>query len=237
MTYTNFISKNKSVLLQSATPEQIQRHTELVKQGLLACGLPPCTRCGVAPDLFKHHEKRKRSFFVIVKQIVETVIGLLSRWKCPGCNKTATDYPDFALPYKRYTLPTIQAFSQVYVQDPSASYRRLVDNCPLSYEINIGSDTDREPMMEHSTIHRWITTLGSYYRLVQNATDLMIQADPTSSLCRDLASLKIHPGKYMTSARKQTLLICSQLMTLFFLYRSMFNVSMTPKLATHSGYV
>lgn len=208
----------------------------MVEKGLVTCGLPPCPRCGIAPDLFKHHEKRKRNFFIVVKQVVETVKGLLSRWKCPGCNKKTTDYPDFALPYKRYTLPTIQAFSQVYVQNPSASYRWLVDNCPLAYEIEPDSDLHREPMMEHSTIHRWVSTLGGYYRLVQNATDLMIQANPTTSLYRDLANLSIFPGKYRSQARKLILLTCAQLMKLLPHYQNMFQVSIFPKLATFSGY-
>lgn len=168
--------------------------------------------------------------------MVELVIGLLSRWKCPDCKKTATDYPDFALPYKRYTLPTIQAFSHGYARDPSASYRGLMDSCPLPYGTKTNSDTDREPMMEHSTIHRWISTLGGYYRLVQKATDLMIQADPTTSLCRDLAGIKVHPGKYMSPARKQILLTCSQLISILPVYRSKFRVDIFPKLATLVGY-
>lgn len=162
--------------------------------------------------------------------------GLLLRWKCPGCKRTATDYPSFALPYKRYTLPTILAFSQAYVQAPRISYRKLVDNCPLPYEIKSDSEIDLEPMMEHSTIHRWISTLGGYSRLVQNATDLMLQADPSAHLCRDLASLKIPPTRYRSSARKQTLLTCFQLVVLVPLYRSVFQACMFPKLATHTGY-
>ena len=39
--------------------------------------------------------------------LVYIVIGLLIRWKCPGFSKTFTQYPWFAVPYKRYTLPTI----------------------------------------------------------------------------------------------------------------------------------
>lgn len=158
------------------------------------------------------------------------------RWKCPGCKKTKTDYPYFALPYKRYTVPTILAFSQAYVQDTSNSYRRLVNSCPLPYQGEPDSDTGREPMMEHSTIHRWITTLGNYSRLVQHATDLMVQADPVTSLCRDLAGLKISPSKYMSSKRKQILLTCSQLVTLIPLYSNTFQVSIFPKLATRAGY-
>jgi len=163
-------------------------------------------------------------------------MGLLLRWKCPGCNKTATDYPDFALPYKRYTLPTLLAFSQAYVNEPDNSYRRLVNECPLLHQVEPNSDDGREPMMEHSTIHRWITTLGSYSRLVQNATDLMIQADPTSSLPRNLSGLKISPTKYMSFKRKQLLLTCFQLVTLVPLYLAQFQVSIFPKLATRAGY-
>lgn len=236
MTYTKSMTQNKSVLLQSATREQIQRHTEQVQKGTVTCGLAPCSRCGLSSEFFTRHENRKRNFYIVLKQMVELVIGLLPRWKCPGCKKTATDYPDFALPYKRYTLPTIQGFSQGYLQDPSASYRGLIDSCPLPYEIKADFDTDREPMMEHSTIHRWISTLGSYSRLVQNATDLMVQADPTTSLCRDLAGLKVHPGKYMSSARKQTLLTCFKLIGILPIYQSIFQASLFPKLATLSVY-
>lgn len=173
---------------------------------------------------------------MLVEQTVVTVKGLLLRWKCPGCNKTATDYPHFALPYKRYTLPTLLAFSQAYVHDPINSYRRLVDGCPLPYQVEADSETGREPMMEHSTIHRWITTLGGYSRLVQKATDLMLQSDPTIPLCRDLAGLKISPQKYMSSKRKQILLTCFQLVTLVPLYLTEFRVSIFPKLATRAGY-
>ncbi len=90
--------------------------------------------------------------------------------------------------------------------------------------------------MEHSTIHRWISTLGGYSRLVQKAADLMLQADPNISLCRDLASLKVSPRKYLSGARKQVLLTCFNLVTIAPLYRSKFQVSMFPRLATLAGY-
>ncbi len=236
MTYTKCGSKDKSNFLQITTVEQIQEHTDQVRQGLDPCCLPPCPRCGVTPDFFKRHEKRRRIFKIILEQLVKMVLGLLSRWKCPGCNKTATSYPGFALPYKRFTLPTIQSFSLSYVQDPSASYRKLVAACPLVYEMPPESDSDREPTMEHSTIHRWISTMGSYSRLVQNATDLVIQADPATRLYRHLAGLKVSPGKYRSPSRKQTLLTCFHLVFLMPVYRAIFQTGIFPKLATLSGY-
>lgn len=236
MIYTKCGFKDKSNFLQTAAAEQIQRHTDQVRQGLDPCYLPPCPHCGVTPDFFKRHEKRRRIFKIILAQIVKEVPGLLSRWECTGCNKTATSYPWFALPYKRFTLPTIQSFSSSYVQDPSASYRKLIAECPLVYETSPDSDSNRDPMMEHSTIHRWISTMGSYSSLVKSATDLILQADPASSLCRDLAGLKISPGKYRSSSRKQTLFTCFHLVFLMPLYRTIFRTGIFPELATRSGY-
>jgi transposase-like protein len=233
MIYTKCGSKDKPNFLQTATAEQIQEHTDQVRQGLDPCYLPLCPHCGIAPDFFKRHEKRRRIFYIIVELIVTKVLGLLSRWKCPGCNKTVTSYPGFALPYKRFTRPTIHSFSQSYVQEPSVSYRKLVAACPLAYEV---SDSNREPMMEHSTIHRWISTMGSYSHLVQTATDLVIQAEPSTRLHRHLAGLKISPGKYRSPSRKQTLLTCFHLVFLMPIYRAIFQTGIFPKLATRSGY-
>lgn len=173
---------------------------------------------------------------MIVEQTVDRVNGLLLRWKCPGCDRTATAYPGFALPYKRYTLPTIQAFCQVYVENPPVTYRRIVDNHSLLYPVEPGGEANGEAEMEHSTIHRWISTLGSYPGLVQKAAGLILQADPITPLCRDLASLVIAPRKYMSAARKQVLLICFQLLTITPVYRRTFKAYLFPKLATDTGF-
>jgi transposase len=236
MIYTKGGSKDKSNYLQTTSAKQIQRHTDQVRQGVDPCCLPPCPHCGVTPDFFKRHENRSRIFYIIVDMVVTALQGLLSRWKCPGCNKTATSYPGFVIPYKRYTLPTIQSFSLFYVQNPAASYRELVAAWPLVYEMSPESDSNREPTMEHSTIHRWISTMGSYSRLLQSATDLIIQADPTTRLHRDLAGLNISPGKYKSTSRKRILLTCFQLVFLMPIYRAVFQTGIFPKLATLSGY-
>jgi len=233
MAYTKCQGKGKPNFPQTATIGEIQRHADQVRQGLDPCYPGSCPRCGVAPDFFKRHEKRRRIFYIVVELVVRKVLGLLSRWKCPGCNTIVTSYPDFAVPHKRYTLSIIQSFSQAYVQDPSASYRGLVAACPLAYEV---PDSNREPMMEHSTIHRWISTMGSYRRLVQTATDLVIQADPATRLYRDLAGLKIPPGKYRSSSRKQTLLTCFHLVFLMPIYRAIFQTGIFPRLATLFSY-
>jgi hypothetical protein len=75
MTYTKCGSKDKSNFLQTAAAEQIQRHTNLVRQGLDPCILPPCPRCGITPNFFKCHEKHRRKFNIIFEQFVKMVLG------------------------------------------------------------------------------------------------------------------------------------------------------------------
>ncbi len=236
MTYTRSEDKNKALLLQSATAEQIQQHTEDIIQGLASCYLPPCPRCQLASDLFKRHEKRSRQFYVVMNQLVVTLMGLLLRWKCPGCNKTMTEYPGFAIPYKRYTLPTILGFSSSYVANPDSSYRGLIDACPLEHETKPDAEVCCASMMEHSTIHRWVTTLGGYSQIAREALNLILQTDPITSLCRDLAGLMIPSKKYTSNLRKKALLSCFRLVFLESIYQSVFPVSIFPRLATRCGY-
>jgi hypothetical protein len=236
MPYILSDSKINNRLSQSATLEEIEAYTEMVRQGVISCALPTCPNCETSSDFFKRHDTRERKFNAITGQIVIVIISLLVRWKCPGCNVTKTDYPGFALPYKRFTLPTILAFSGQYVENHDATYRGLVNTYPLEYQPRSDSEMESPAMMEHSTIHRWITTLGSYSCIVNTATDLILQKEPASPLCHDLASLKIPSKKYRSLLRKQLLLFCFRLVTLETVFHSVFHVSIFPQLATLYGY-
>ncbi len=236
MPYIISDSKINNCLSQSATLEEIKAYTELVRQGVIHCALPACPNCETSSDFFKRHDARERKFNVIDEQVVIVIISLLVRWKCPGCNVTMTDYPGFALPYKRYTLPTILTFCGHYVENHDATYRGIVNEYPLEYQPGSDSEMESPAMMEHSTIHRWITTLGSYSCIVNTATDLILQKEPASPLCRDLASLKISSKKYRSFLRKQFLQLCFRLLTLEAAFYSLFHVSIFPQLATYCGY-
>jgi transposase-like protein len=183
----------------------------------------------VTSEYFKRHEARQRQFYVVIDQFVQVVIGLLIRWKCPGCNKTFTDYPEFALPYKRYTLPMIKAYSHHYVDDDVMTYRGLIDNLPVEYP-------DSEKQTDHSTVHRWISTLGDYSAIVRRAHDLIDQKDPGSTVCRESANLSVGPSKYRSYSRKQLLIHCRRLFKLENVYRRLFDVSIFPNLATNCGF-
>lgn len=234
MHYNQSKEPHKSFLIDSATKEQIEQHSELVRRGQSGCYLPACPRCNLTPDQFRRHDKRKRQFFLIVEQLLEVVIGLLARWKCPGCGKSFTQYPAFALPYKRYTLPTINFFSHKYAATDGMSYRKLVKETPVGYGPQEGKIIERQ--LDHTTIHGWIGTLGSFETIVRTAQDLILQADPVTTVCRDLLTLSVSPGKYRNKQRKERLLGCLKLFTLERFYGLLFSVSIFPNLATHCAF-
>lgn len=234
MHYNQAKDTRKPFFINSATREQIEQHSEQVRRNQTRCHLPPCPRCKLTPDHFRLHDKRKRQFYSIVEQIIEVVIGLLARWKCPGCGKSFTQYPAFALPYKRYTLPTIDFFSQKYVAADEMSSRKLIGETPVGYEPQKGKITEHQ--LDHTTIHRWIGALGGFENIVRKAQDLILQADPASSVCRDLLNLTVSPRKYRSPQRKQRLLGSLRLFALERFYRLLFKVSIFPNLATRCAF-
>lgn len=233
MLYNKVSDSDKLFLNDTATAEQIERYSEQVRRSQNPCQLQSCPRCQATPEHFKRHDKKRRKFFVIVTQLVDVVIGLLTCWKCPGCGKCFTGYPPFALPYKRYTLPTLCSLSQRYVENDSMTYRRLIQQNP------VGSPqicSDAEWQLDHSTIHRWISALGRFDTITRKALDFILQADPASTVCRDLAGLTVAPRKHTSEKRKTLLLACRRLLTLEKHFCRLFDVSIFHNLATTCAY-
>lgn len=234
MHYNQPKDPEKAFLIDSATKEQIERHSDQVRRNQIHCHLPPCSDCKVNSDNFRLHDKRKRQFYVIIEQFLEVVIGLLARWKCSGCGKSFTEYPAFALPYKRYTLPTIKFFSQKYAATDEMSCRKLTKETPVGYETKEEEMVERQ--LDHSTIHRWIGTLGGFETIVRKAQDLILQAYPATTVCRDLLTLTVSERKYRSKQRKERLLGCRRLFTLDRVYELLFSVSIFPNLATQCAF-
>jgi transposase-like protein len=112
-------------MLLSATPEEIKAYQmKLDNDEIRPDDLPACPRCHVESAFFKEYAYRERIFLVIVDSVVKTASSALVRFVCPGCGKTFTYYPDFALPYKRYTRSAVTHFSRCYVQNPEATYQK-----------------------------------------------------------------------------------------------------------------
>jgi len=200
--YPGISSDIKHFYQCSTTVGHINEYTERVRKGQVNCNLSSCLYCETTSDSFKHHEKRQRFFYTIAEQMIMKVAGLLPRWKCPGCGKIFTDYPDFAIPYKRYVLPVIMDYSSRYTENDQATYRRVIQSKAAGYP-------ESESQLEYSTIHRWIGTLGSFTEILRKSQDLILQARPESSICRDLAGLSIPSKKYRSKERAGVLLSCS----------------------------
>ncbi len=209
------------------TTKQILEYTKRARKGQVQCNLQPCQRC--KNNIFKQHATRERQFYVTSEDMLKVILGLLVRWKCLGCGKTVTDYPEFAVPYKRYIVPIIKKYSSLYTEDYLASYRKIIiQNC-IGYP---GS----EQQLNHTTIHRWIKTFGSYGNIIRTAQDIYLQAKPQSSICRELTSLSVPSVKYRTQERKTLLQRCRQLLRIEVKFWSTFQASIFTKLATQCRF-
>ena len=217
---------------ESEIIKEIERYREAVRRGKVRCILPPCKRCNLPSDHFARHEKRPRQFYVIVAQIVRVVMCLLGRWKCPGCGKTFTQYPGFALPYKRYILQNMMGYSKSYVEDDQMTYRKVIGKCPAEYQ----RDEKDKCELSHSSVYRWITTFGGFMETIRNAQQLIIEADPLNTVSRDLGRLTVNSKKFTTEVRKSALIRCRRLLHVARIYYRQFNISIFPNLGTKSAF-
>ena len=142
----------------TATLEDIKAHQKRIeKDKITPDNLPSCPRCSVESAFFKIHAYRERRFLVIIEMLIKAAYCSLVRFRCPGCGKTFTDYPDFAIPHKHYTRQAIKGFVTNYLESNAMTYQQavMVDNSVPGYSHN-------DATLAASTIHRWITTVGSF---------------------------------------------------------------------------
>ena len=220
----------------TATLEDIKAHQQRVeKNKITPDNLPPCPRCSVESAFFKIHAYRERRFLIIIEMLIKAAYCSLVRFKCPGCNKTFTDYPDFAIPHKHYTRPSITGFSASYLESDDMTYQQavMVDNSAPGYP---QSDSTEAPTLAPTTIHRWITTLGRFTQTCRTALSLLLQQNPALNICRDLARLTVAQRKCKSKQRKKQLIGCRQLIIIEAFFQATFKKSIFTKLATRCAF-
>jgi hypothetical protein len=220
----------------TATLDDIKAHQRKIeKDKIIPHNLPPCPRCSVESGFFKIHAYRERRFLIIIEMLIKAAYCSLVRFKCPGCGKTFTDYPDFAIPHKHYSRPTITGFCARYLEADDMTYQQavMVDNSAVGYP---ESDSTDSPTLTPTTIHRWITTLSRFTQTLRTALILLLQERPVLSICRDLARLIIPQRKYKTSHRKKHLIRCRQLVMIEAIFKATFKTSIFTKLATRCAF-
>jgi hypothetical protein len=213
---------------------RIQAYTEKVRAKDIHCSLDRCPRCTLE-SVFKRHDRRKRTFLLIVGDLVERVDSLLTRWKCVLCERTFSLYPSFALPHKHYVRPTIFERGQSYLDDEDASYRRAIqiEGMPVFYA---GESEERidERTLAPSTLYRWLTSLGGLERTVREALRLIRSASPKATIFR--TTYPVPPRKYRSPERKKRLQLGRQLFETERVYRPLFGASIFPHLATACAF-
>jgi len=165
----------------------------------LACPLAVCPCCGGWPARFGRHGVRKRQFLVFVQEVIEEVDSYLTRWKCPLCRRTFTQYPWWAIPNKRYVLPFIEERCEAYVEDTARTYAagvRTEEGLPFSH-----ADAEAGRELAASTLWHWHTTLGGMSDAMRGALELIKQQDPSTGVFRELGLLQIRAAKYRCCGR------------------------------------
>ena len=234
------------VVLAIRRYEQDARHHRVRPQ------LSQCPRCGCRPDrpaFFRCHERRARTFLVVVAELVYRILSVITRWRCPGCRRTFTWYPPFAAPHKRYVLAVMLERCQAYAERDEQSYRKGVQEggMPVFHEQPQGEQitaesteeekaNERVPALAHTTLYRWVSTLGAWAHMLHRARELIKQRRPGTLLFRELAGFRVAPGKFRSRARRGVLDACRSLCVTAAVYRAVFGVSIFPHFATACGW-
>ncbi len=218
----------------TATMKDIKAYLRTCEKGEVTPeNLPPCPRCDVESLYFKNHAYRERLFLIIVDMVVQPIQAYLLRFRCPGCGKTFPSYPDFAMPYKRYTRQTITGFAERYVSSDDTYEQAVMDKD----EKGVPGYADGEKILTSSTVHRWITSLGRLVNTTRKALDLICQENPKTPICRDLAQWVVPRPKYRSEGRKTCLLNCFGFLATEALFKTVFHLSIFTKLAIACAFV
>lgn len=172
-----------------------------------------CPKCKKEPQKFKKHDRRNRKLRVIVEGLIQIMMVIIIRWKCPLCKATFSIYPDFMAPHKRYSCTQIVELSKQYLNQETSYQDALRDgNNFIGYQpedtfINMKKNKDDESIVESflapSTLYRWCSWLGSFQSQVSQALDILNQTIFDLNICRQF--IPVYPRKYNTEKRKVVL--------------------------------
>ena len=215
--------------------DAIQRYTEAVRRREVRPTCNRCPHCHEEPEEFRLHDRRERSFLVVVGRVVKRVVSLVSRWKCTRCKRPFTLYPPFALPHKRYVRDDVFELAERYLERDELSYRAAVEveGMPVFHDGRDDGTID-ERSLAHSTLYRWLTFFRSLGTTLREALRLVRARSATSDLFRRI--FPIAPTKYRSEERRTVLAAALRTLSSDREYRALFGRSIFPDLATACGW-
>ena len=186
---------------------------------------------------FARHDCAPRKFRVRLYDptLDDIVIAVFDSWRvrfrCPHCGKTFTEYPPFAWPHKRFVQQDVLAKACKYLQDDPdqpTTYRTAVRErrLPLGYR----QHGPQGRQLSHSTVWRWLSWLGSWRELVQTATGLILEKDPSADVHRQ--DFPIARQKVRSEARRETLQQAARLFHVAEIFSHVLGVSLFTHLGT-----
>ena len=221
----------------SVTPVEIESYATT------CCGTRSAVSCLLAPSVIRRrvcsHATRLvvASFAFFATCSFRSSLCLVIRWRCPGCKKTFTQQPPFALSCKRYIREILLNIRRrlsgrgSFDLSQSGFGRRYAE---IFHASTGGKRTPDDRSLAHSTPYRWINALGGFKEILRCAQDVILQKNPASTVCRDLAALEISPKKYVKAVREAVLKRCRQIIHLEAQFRATFGASIFPFFATRA---
>lgn len=212
---------------------RIKEYTAQVFSGKLSMPTGACPRCLQGPDLYKLHDHRWRSFRYTVDNFVRIIETVLVRWKCPLCKRRFTDYPDFAIPYKRYVADDVERLSAAYAEDDGENYEGVVLHEQMGIACEPEEGRNIGPQLNKSTPWRWLGCLGTQPDLL-GATLAVLRR---KNLGQDIGKFPvcIPRRKYRSEKRKQVLNNARLLLRVNQACKRLFGLSLFPRIATPAG--
>lgn len=215
----------------SKIEEKIKQHTEKIKAKQYDMPRGLCPKCCEEPGYFRLHESRPRYFLFVVESLVKKVESLLLRWKCKLCKATFSEYPDFALPYKRYVSDDIVRLAGQYFERQGETYRRLAaDQTDKNRMLLTAHEQAQDSSLAHSTPWNWMKLIGSLPVVYQAGLELIRSFDPATKLCRRF--LPVAPRKYRSLKRKSLLQKAKDLLLLNAEHEKLFSHRLFPHFKT-----
>jgi len=186
--------------------KQIKDYSQSVIDLAFGCLCDSCPRCKKKVSGFARHDISPRQFRIREGDLIHTIDSWRVRFRCPACQKVFTEYPPFALPYKRFAKPTLIEHAKKYLGNDH-SYRQAVrgTHTPVSYD---GQEQGRQ--LRRSTVWKWLTWLGSLKETLQRATSLVLEKNPNANPARDVPP--ISSMKFCLQERHDVLHLAARLL-------------------------
>ncbi|ETR70164.1 MAG: hypothetical protein OMM_03441 [Candidatus Magnetoglobus multicellularis str. Araruama] len=221
--------------MKSKIEEIIKKHTDSIISGNFSPPEGPCPKCLENPEHFTLHERKKRNFRYICESLIYTVLSLLTRWKCPICKCTFTDYPSFALPFKRYVMIDIERLTNEYINN-NQTYEQTISHDGLTIAYNEQEGVIDERKLSKTTIWRWVGFFGKLEKTINGALNLIRQKD---SICQIFRSVYlVSPSKFKSLERKRIIQNTMKLFHIneYFQSKKIFGNSIFPRFAAACGW-